>query len=131
MLYILALFATLAFAQTADLAVTGARIYTADPAHPTASAIAVKNGNILAVGDDITRYMGASTRRIDAKGATIIPGLIDSHVHMQGLGDSLEILDLRDAKSEQQIADMVRKATHSHRPGEWIRGRVWDQNKWP
>src|SRR6185436_5672853 len=60
-----------------------------------------------------------------------IPGLIDSHVHMQGLGDSLEILDLRDAKSEQEIAEMVAKAARSHRPGEWIRGRAWDQNRWP
>jgi predicted amidohydrolase YtcJ len=131
MLYILALFATLACAQTADLAVTGAHVYTVDPAHPTATAIAVKDGKILAVGDDISRYIGASTRRIDAKGAAVIPGLIDSHVHMQGLGDSLEILDLRDAKSEQEIAEMVAKAARSHRPGEWIRGRAWDQNRWP
>ena len=105
-------------AQTADMVVTGARIYTLNPQKPLASAIAVKDGKVLAVGENVDPYLGPSTRRIDAKGATIIPGLIDSHVHMRNLGDSLEILDLRDAKSEQEIAEMVAKAARSHRPGE-------------
>src|SRR5579872_7452153 len=98
MLYILALFAVAAFGQTADLAITGTRIYTVDPAHPTASAIAVKDGKILAI-DDIERFIGPSTRRIDAHGATIVPGFIDSHGHMEALGDSLETLDLRGTRS--------------------------------
>src|SRR5438876_1246526 len=74
---ILALFSGLMGAQTADLAITGARIYTLDPHNPVASAIAVKEGKILAAGDivDVHRYLGAETRRIDAKGATILPGL--------------------------------------------------------
>ena len=88
MLYILAFFAVAALAQTADLAITGARIYTVDPAHPAASAIAVKGGKILAV-DDIARFIGPSTRQIEARGGTIIPGFIDSHGHMEALGDSL------------------------------------------
>jgi hypothetical protein len=78
MLYILALFAMAAFPQ-ADLAVTGARIYTVNPADPTASAMAVKAGKILAVGADVTPFVGPATRKIDARGATILPGLIDSH----------------------------------------------------
>src|SRR5690348_14776475 len=117
MLYILALIAMAAFAQTADLAITGARIYTVDAAHPTASALAVRNGRILAVGGDIAAYIGPATRRIDAHGATIIPGLIDSHGHMEALGDSLETLDLRGTKSEQEIADIVRHAARGRKPG--------------
>jgi predicted amidohydrolase YtcJ len=130
MLYILALFAMAAFPQ-ADLAVTGARIYTVNPANPTASAIAVRAGKILAVGDDVAPFIGPATRKIDAKGAAILPGLIDAHGHMSSLGESLEVLDLRGTRSEQEIADLVRKAALGRKPGEWIRGRSWDQNNWP
>ncbi len=117
-------------AQTADLAVTGARIYTGNPANPAASEIAVRDGKILAVGASVARYVEAKTRRIDARGGTIVPGLIDSHAHMRNLGDSLEILDLRPAKSPAEIARMVKQAARSRRPGEWIRGRAWDQTAW-
>jgi predicted amidohydrolase YtcJ len=99
MLFILALFAGVLAAQTADLAITGGRIYTANARQPEVRALAVKDGKILAAGDDVSRHVGASTRKIDLKGATVIPGLIDSHVHMRGLGESLEILDLRHARS--------------------------------
>jgi predicted amidohydrolase YtcJ len=129
MLYILALFAVVALAQTADLAITGARIYTVDPAHPTASAIAVKGGKILAV-DDIAKFIGPSTRQIDARGGTIIPGFNDSHGHLEALGDSLETLDLRGTKSVEEIAGIVRQTVRDHQPGEWIRGHSWDQNNW-
>src|SRR5437879_1000238 len=131
MVSILALFAAAAVAQTADLAVTNARIYTVDPSRPTASAIAVKGDKILAVGDDMGPYLGPANRRIDARGGTIIPGLIDSHGHMLGLGESLETLDLRGTHSEQEIVEIVRKAAREHKPGEWIRGHAWDQNNWP
>jgi len=129
MLYILALFAAVAFAQSADLAVTGARIYTVDPAHPTASAIAVKSGKILAI-DDIAKYIGPATRQIDAHGGTIIPGFIDSHGHMEALGEGLETLDLRGTKSVEEIAAIVRKAVQGRKPGDWIQGHSWDQNNW-
>src|SRR5213593_4064278 len=98
---ILALFSGLMGAQAADLVVTNARIYTLNPQIPFASAIAVKDGKVLAVGGNIEPYLTDSTRRIDAKGATIVPGLIDSHGHMRNLGESLEILDLRGAKSPE------------------------------
>lgn len=129
MLYILALFAGAALAQTADLTLTNARIYTADPGHPTASGIAVKGGKIIAI-DDIARFIGPSTRQIDARHGTIVPGFTDSHGHMEALGDSLETLDLRGTSSVEEIAAIVRKAVQDHKPGEWIRGRSWDQNNW-
>ncbi|MDQ2900472.1 MAG: amidohydrolase [Acidobacteriota bacterium] len=92
--------------------------------------MAVRSGKIVAVGDDVSRYTGPVTKRIDARGATILPGLIDCHAHMRGLGESLEMLDLRGAKSEAEIVEKVRRAVHEHKPGEWIRGRAWDQNLW-
>ncbi|MCU1275813.1 MAG: hypothetical protein JWO48_3244 [Bryobacterales bacterium] len=131
MLYILPLLVGAAFAQTADLAVTNARIYTVERSNSMASAMAVKGGEILAIGDDLNQYIGASTRRVDAHGATIVPGLIDSHGHMEALGESLGTLDLRGTKSEQEIAEIVRNAARNRKPGEWIEGRAWDQNNWP
>ncbi|MCW5964631.1 MAG: amidohydrolase [Bryobacterales bacterium] len=117
--------------QTADLVVTGARVYTVNPAQPTASAIAVKDGRILAVGDNLQAQIGPATQVIDAAGAAVIPGLIDSHVHLAGLGQALEILDLREASSIDEVARQVREAAAEAQPGEWIRGRGWDQTRWP
>ncbi|MBI3471216.1 MAG: amidohydrolase [Candidatus Solibacter usitatus] len=131
MVFILALLAGLAWAQPADLAVTGARIYTLDPARPHASAMAVRDGKILAVADDVARHIGPATRVIDAKGAAVIPGLIDSHVHLRNFGESLELLELRALNSEQKIAELVGQAARERKPGEWIRGRGWDQNTFP
>jgi len=119
-----------AFAQ-ADLVVTNARIYTVNPSNAAAYALAVKAGRVLAIGPDVTAFIGPATRKIDAHGATVIPGFIDSHGHMSSLGDSLDTLDLRGARSEQEIADLVRKAASGRKAGEWIRGRSWDQNNWP
>jgi len=131
MILIVALLACGAWGQTADLVVENARIYTVNKARPKASAIAVKGTRIVAVGDDMKSHIGPGTRRIDAKGAAIIPGLIDSHVHMANLGDSLEILDLRKANSVEEIVKAVAAAAKSQPKGEWIRGRSWDQTRWP
>jgi predicted amidohydrolase YtcJ len=124
------LIAGAASAQTADLAVTNAHIYTVNPRQPRASAMAVRAGKVLAVGDDVSRFLGPATTVIDAHGLAVIPGLIDSHGHVQGLGTALETLDLRGAASENEIANRVREAVQRARPGEWILGRAWDQNLW-
>jgi predicted amidohydrolase YtcJ len=124
----LAVFAATASAQIADLAITNARIYTVNPKQPRASAMAVRGGSILAVGDDVAKFIGQSTRVIDAQGATVIPGFIDSHGHVRSLGESLESLDLRGKTSEAAIADLVRAAARNRKPGEWIQGNAWDQN---
>lgn len=125
----LCVFAALSLqAQTADLVIVNATIHTADPAHPTASVLAVRGKTIVYVGD---RFSGTAAKTIDAHGAAVVPGLIDSHTHMEGLGDSLENLDLRGVQSEAEAAQLVRKAAQDRKPGEWIRGRAWDQNLWP
>lgn len=121
----------ISFAQTADLVVMGARVYTVNPDQPTASAIAVKDARILAVGDNLQQHIGPGTKVLDVKGATVIPGLIDSHVHLAGLGQALEILDLREASSIEEVLQQVREAAAKAKPGEWIRGRGWDQTRWP
>ncbi len=131
MLRLLYLWAAVLGAQTADLAVVNANIYTVDPAQPRASALAVRDGRFLAVGNDVQAHIGPNTRVIDAGGATLIPGFIDSHGHMEGLGESLEILDLREAVSADEVVQKVAAAVSGTPPGGWIRGRAWDQTRWP
>jgi hypothetical protein len=127
-------FAGTLFAERADLVIIHANIHTVNPGQPAAKAIAIRNGMIQAVASDastINLYIGPGTQVIDAHGATILPGLIDAHGHMQALGESLENLDLRGVRSEREIAAKVRAEAAKRKPGEWIRGEAWDQNLWP
>jgi predicted amidohydrolase YtcJ len=117
-------------ADLADLAVVNAQIYTVDPQQQSATAIAVKGHKILAVGDDVSQFIGPDTQKIDAHGKTIVPGFIDSHGHVLGLGQSLAQIDLRGVRSEQEAAQRV-AAVRGKTPGEWIIGNAWDQNLWP
>ena len=76
------------------------------------------------------RYIGPATEVIELAGLTAVPGLIDSHAHFMRLGQSRMELDLRDASTWDEIVSMVREAAAKARPGEWIRGRGWHQEKW-
>lgn len=122
--------ASLLLAQPADLLVVNARVYTVNPGRPTASALAVGGGRILAVGGDLSSYAGPGTRHLDLHGATVIPGLIDSHAHMRGLGALLESRDLRHVSTVAEIAAWVRQQATRTPPGQWITGRNWDQTNW-
>jgi len=116
--------------QPADLIVTAARIYTVDPARPTARMIAVREGKILAVGEDLAAFAGPKTRRIELRNAVIVPGLIDSHVHMEALGELLETFDFRHARTPTEILEAIRREAARRPRGEWIEGRNWDQTNW-
>ncbi|MBI4892049.1 MAG: amidohydrolase [Acidobacteria bacterium] len=118
------------FAQPADLILKNARIYTVDKRNPSATALAVRAGRILAVGGDLSSYAGPSTQQIDARGAAIIPGLIDSHAHMRGLGALLESRDLRHVATVAAIADYIREQAAKTPKGQWITARNWDQTNW-
>ena len=122
--------ASLPLSQQADLLVENATIYTVNKAQPSVRALAVKDGRILASGDDVSGYAGPSTRRLDLRGATVVPGLIDSHAHLEGLGSLLESADLRHVRTVAEVADYVRKQAAQRKPGEWIVGRNWDQTNW-
>lgn len=118
------------FGESADTVLVNAHVYTVNPQQPSATAIAVKAGKILAVGDDVTAYLGPDTERIDVQGKTVIPGFIDAHGHMQELGATQSRLELHGVSSEQEIQAMVAQAARSRKPGEWIQGFGWDQNLW-
>lgn len=83
-------------APTADLVLEHGNIVTLEAAQPTAQALAVKGGRILALGSDadIAPYMGKTTQVIDLKGMTAVPGFIEGHGHFMELGRSLMELDL-------------------------------------
>ncbi len=132
-LVVAAMAAPSAQAPSADVILHNAKIYTADDAAPRAEAIAIRGDRIAAVGTsaDVLKLKGAATRLIDVRGATVVPGLHDSHGHFTGLGASLTVLRLRGTRNWEQIVGMVRRRAASARPGEWILGRNWDQNDWP
>jgi len=132
MLPILFLLAAASGAQPegeADLLIVNARIHVSARAKPVA-ALAVKNGRVLAAGDEALRRAGPSTRRLDLGGAAVFPSFIDSHAHMRGLGALLESRDLRHAASIAEIAAYVRERALAVPKGEWIVARNWDQTNW-
>ena len=116
----------------ADLVLTNGKVVTVDDKQPEARAVAVRAGRIVAVGSekDIRRFIGPSTQVVDLKGALAIPGIIDSHGHFTGLGAAKMILDLTKAQSWGEIVAMVREAARTAKPGQWIQGRGWHQEKW-
>ena len=96
-------------------------------------AFAVRDGKIVAIGktETVARVAGDVNQRIDLQGKTVLPGIIDAHGHVLGLGQTLQLVDLRDAKSEQQAVALVSDfAAHSGSSSDWILGRGWNQENW-
>ena len=135
----------------ADLILTDARVYTlrwGEPAlygkpapdapttegtwHPDAAAVAIRGGKIVYVGSDkgALALRGKRTKVIDLNGATVIPGLVDSHTHFIELGAKLESVDLTDVATEAQAVAKVAERAKSVPKGEWIFGAGWDEGAW-
>ena len=107
-------------------------VYTLDDRHPRAEAVAMEGGRIVGVGS--TKEMEASFRSgkiIDLGGRPVYPGFIDSHLHMEQLGAALAQVDLAGTRSVEEIRALLKDRVRLARPGSWIRGRGWDQNRWP
>jgi predicted amidohydrolase YtcJ len=119
-------------ARPADLVIRGGTIVTVDDARPEAAAMAVNGDTIVALGSDqeIQRYVGPATRVIDLKGALATPGFIDAHIHFTGVGEAARNLKLATARNWEDIVRMVGDAARKARPGDWILGRGWHQEKW-
>ena len=118
--------------RPADLIVINAHIYTVDDARPVVSAMAVRDGRIAFTGSvrEAMSLKGTGTRVIDAGGRTIIPGMVDAHAHLLGLGQSLRSVPLYGAKSYDEVIARVVARANGVAPGQWILGRGWDQNQW-
>ncbi|MDP6089183.1 MAG: amidohydrolase [Candidatus Marinimicrobia bacterium] len=116
----------------ADLVLRNGRIVTMDDQWPQVSALAVKGDRITAVGSDgeMRRYTGKKTKVIDLKGMLAIPGFIEGHGHFYSLGASLMELELRYAENWEAIIALVAAEAEKKKPGTWIIGRGWHQDKW-
>jgi predicted amidohydrolase YtcJ len=112
---------------------TASRIDTMDVAVPRAEAMAFDaGGDILALGDRdalLQRYPGAA--RIDAGQATVIPGLIDAHGHVLGLGVAHLTANLVGTASKDEVVQRLRDFARELPAGDWLIGGGWDQNDWP
>lgn len=121
-------------AQTAQVTVlTASRIDTMDVAQPRAQALAFDaDGTILALGDGaalLARYPDA--RRIDAGAAVVIPGMIDAHGHVAGLGLTHLRVDLTGTASKEEVLQRLRAFAATLPADAWLTGGGWDQNDWP
>jgi predicted amidohydrolase YtcJ len=135
----------------ADLILINGRVYTLDweePAtdgaaapgaprdsagwYPDAQAVAIRDGKILFVGSgvDAMQFEGEATRIVDLAGATVIPGLVDSHTHVFGLGALLDQVNLVGVATEEEAVQMIVERAKSVPKGEWIVGRGWDEGAW-
>lgn len=118
--------------QIADMMLTNAQVYTVNKEQPNADAIAVNEGKIVFVGsnEDAKKYIGEKTEVIDCHGQFVMPGFIEGHGHIHGLGSSLVNLNLMNVKNWDEIVAMVAGAVKNAKPGDWIIGRGWHQEKW-
>jgi predicted amidohydrolase YtcJ len=100
--------------------------------HPDAEAVAVTDGRIAFVGPgvDAEAHRGRTTRVIDVGGAVILPGLVDSHAHIQELGREEVQVDLVGVESEEEAIARVAEYSSEVAPGEWIIGWGWDEGAW-
>ncbi len=135
----------------ADLILVNGRVYTLDwddPApdgtiasraprdesgwHPDAEAVATQGGEIVFVGStrDAMKLQGEASRVIDLAGATVIPGLIESHTHVFNLGAQLEQINLIGVATEEEAVALAAERAKTVPPGEWIVGRGWDEGAW-
>jgi len=115
----------------AEFVILNGKIVTLDtPAE--VQALAARGGRIVALGSnaDIKRLAGQTTEVIDANGQLVIPGFIEGHGHFTGVGQAQLQLNLRKAASWDEIVAMVADAAKNAKPGQWIYGRGWHQEKW-
>ncbi len=118
--------------QPADMIVTAQRIYTVDRDRPLVQALAVRDGHIIYAGPvaGARALAGSSTRTLDFPGRTVIPGMVDAHGHLMGLGEALQSVDLVGTRSYDEVIQRVVERARTTPPGTWIEGRGWDQNDW-
>ncbi|MEL6113124.1 MAG: amidohydrolase [Pseudomonadota bacterium] len=117
----------------ADTIFTAATIYTADPAKPTAQAVAVKEGIIIAVGSkaDMAAFTGPTTASVSAGTGTLYPGFTDAHAHLIGIGLREMTLNLEGTPSIAALKETVARKVAALAPGAALYGRGWIETGWP
>ncbi len=106
------------------------KVLTMNPSQPHAQAVAVKGDRIIHVGtnNEVSKLIGEKTRIIRLKGKTVVPGLIDTHIHVADFGKTLTWINLDDADSIAELQSRLRARTEKESKGKWVLGKGWDQN---
>jgi predicted amidohydrolase YtcJ len=115
----------------ADLVITNAIVWTGDARQPDATAVAIIGDRIVDVGSstEIDRWRGPATTVVDAEGRRVLPGFNDAHVHLIDGGTALDNVNLKDAETPAEFARRIGERAKS-KPGEWILGGEWDDQRW-
>jgi len=118
--------------QPSDMIITNARIWTGNGAQPYAEAMAVSGDTIIAIGSsrELLKFKSGTDTVIDLGGRFVVPGFIDSHIHMLQGGSNLASVQLRDAATPEVFINRIREYAAKLKPGEWILGGDWDGKGW-
>jgi predicted amidohydrolase YtcJ len=121
--------------KAADLIIYNGRVLVLDRRFRTAEAVAVRNGRVLAVGraSDIRRLAGRRTELLDAGGGTVLPGINDSHLHLNAFGLDLPPFsyDVDTATIAELVEVVLAAVAEAPAPDAWIRGQGWNDNRLP
>ncbi len=109
------------------LVLLNGKILTMDAQSQVTQAVAIRNGKILAVGDNaaIRVMAGAATRTIDLAGKTVVPGLIDTHAHFKAAGMADYVVNMGRAKTVADALEAIKQFAAKKKPGDWIIGGAW------
>ena len=118
--------------EPADVVFANATFYTVNEKQPKAEAIAVKNGRIVFVGSrsGANAHVGKTTKVVDLKGATVVPGLTDSHYHLMGVGTREVTLNLEGTTTLNSFLAKTKERVDKTAPGKWVTGRGWIETFW-
>jgi predicted amidohydrolase YtcJ len=116
----------------ADIVFKNGNVYTGNGKVPKAQAIAVKDDRIVFVGTNAgaQKFVGPSTRVVDLKGNTVLPGFTDAHQHLSGVGQREMTLNLEGTTSLEDLLAKVKARVDQAKPGEWVTGRGWIETHW-
>ncbi len=113
-----------------DLLLMNANVVTLDPSKPRCEAVAVKFGRIAEVGsaNELKKGVGSGTRVLDLDGKTVLPGFIDTHVHLDDFGLTLRTINMEGVKSVAEVKKLLAERVRKTPKGEWVMGRGWNEN---
>lgn len=117
--------------EASTLVLRNATVYTGDSLNPTATAVAVRDGRIVAVGsdEDVADHLdGAEV--LDLAGRFVFPGFVDAHAHFMGIGEREQTLNLEGTNSKDEFLARVDSAVKATPAGEWVTGRGWIETFW-
>ncbi|HXT50547.1 MAG TPA: amidohydrolase [Thermoanaerobaculia bacterium] len=119
--------------DAADLVLRHGTLYRVSAPGAVKGSVAVRGGHIVYLGDDagVVPFVGPKSEVVELRGRAVTPGLIDAHSHLEGLGAFLEQVDLTGADSFDEVVRRVAERAAKTPAGAWVRGRGWDQNRWP